>query len=187
MIVGYQGMRGSHTERAATELLARAGIVGYRLDPCVTSAAVVRRLADRSIDLGALALRNAAGGEVAETVEAMRGVALREILRASLPIVHCLYARTPLDPAQVTAVYSHEQALRQCVASLRLHCPDATPVAAEDTALAARRLAQGDYPGAAAVLCSRGAGEQEGLCLIRAGMQDLADNLTEFALVGLAE
>jgi prephenate dehydratase len=186
MIVGYQGMSGSHTERAAVELLARAGISDYSLDPCVTSAAVVRRLVDHSIDLGAVALRNAAGGEVSETVEAMRAVVLREVARAALPIVHCLYARTPLDLAWITTIHSHEQALRQCADNLRRLLPDAQAVSAEDTALAARRLAEGRYADTAAVLCSRSAGEREGLCLIRVDMQDLADNLTEFALLELA-
>jgi prephenate dehydratase len=185
MIVGYQGMRGSHSERAATELLARAGILDYRLDPCVTSAVVIRKLRERSVDLGVLAIRNAAGGDVVETVEAMRGVALREIARVALPIVHCLYARTTLDPSRITAIHSHEQALRQCAGNLQRHFPDAAAVPAEDTALAARRLAEGRYGGDAAVLCSREAGEREGLYLIRADMQDLAANLTEFVLIEL--
>jgi prephenate dehydratase len=186
VIVGYQGIGGSHTERAAIELLARAGITEYRLEACVTAQEVVTRLQARRVDLGVLALRNVVGGEVIETQEATREVALHEHARGALPIVHALYARAARPAAAIATIYSHEQALRQCAQTLRQHCPQAQTVPAPDTAFAARLLAEGQYAEDAAVLCSRAAGEQFGLCLIRDGMQDRADNLTEFALVGLA-
>jgi prephenate dehydratase len=186
MIVGYQGIVGSHTERAAIELLARAAITDYQLEACVTAQEVVARLRARHIELGVLALRNVVGGEVVETREATRDLRLRELARGALPIVHCLYARSALVPAAIAAVHSHEQALLQCAQSLRQLCPQALTIAAADTALAARLLAEGHYPEGTAVLCSRAAGEQFGLCLIRDAVQDRADNLTEFTLVRLA-
>src|SRR5262245_35927215 len=101
MIVGYQGIVGSHSERAAVELLARIGITEYTLDPCVTSAEVVARLDARRIDLGVLAVRNAVGGPVMETVEAVREGTLHEIARCELPIIHGLYGRSPSGAEQV--------------------------------------------------------------------------------------
>jgi prephenate dehydratase len=185
VIVGYQGIAGSFTEGAATELLSRTGVRSYTLDPCVTSREVVHRLVQRRIDLGVLALRNATAGEVAETIDALRGVAVREIDRCALPIVHCLYARTALAAAAIEHVHSHEQALRQCAKHLVRLCPGATTHAAEDTALAAQALASGAWPGRVAVVCSRAAGERLGLVLVEASIQDRSDNLTEFVLIDL--
>ena len=186
IVVGFQGIAGSFSEGAAIELLRRAGVDRYRLEPCVTSAEVVRRLQDERIERGVLALRNVVGGEVRESVDAMRGAQLRVVIRASLPIVHCLYARVACDPSTIVAVHSHEQALRQCRDNLSVLCPHAARVAAEDTALAARDLADGRYADGSAVVCSRGAGERFGLHLLREGIQDRADNLTEFALLALS-
>jgi prephenate dehydratase len=183
LVVGYQGIGGSFSEGAAIELLRRAGIGRYRLEPCVTSAEVVRRLQDARIECGVLALRNVVGGEVQESADALRGVVLRELIRASLPIVHCLYARVACDPSAIVAVHSHEQALRQCRDSLDVLCPHAARITADDTALAARNLAEGRYAEGSAVVCSRIAGEGFGLHLIHEGIQDRADNLTEFALL----
>jgi len=186
VIVGFQGIAGSHSERAAIDLLGRVAVERYRLEPCVTAAEVVSRLRDGRIHRGVLALRNVVGGEVLETLEATRGVSLREIVRAALPIVHCLYARVACDLSEVVALHSHEQAFRQCHETLVRLCPRAALVAADDTALAARHLAEGRYPVGSAVVCSRAAGEQFALCLLREGIQDRADNLTEFALVELS-
>jgi prephenate dehydratase len=183
MIVGYQGMRGSHTERAAMELLQRAGLHGWQLDPCITSHEVVARLSDGRVQLGVLAVSNAVAGEVAETADALRGVACVELARCTLPIVHCLYAREPMAAADVEHVYSHEQALRQCAGSLTRLCPGATLHAMEDTAVAARALAAGRYPGRAAVVCAQAAGEQAGLALLAAAIQDRPDNATAFVLL----
>jgi prephenate dehydratase len=186
MIVGYQGIAGSHSERAAIELLKRLGVSEYRLDPCVTSGEVVARLEAGRVDRGVMALRNAVGGAVAETVNAMRGRALLELARCELQIVHGLYGPAPSSPGHVAAIYSHEQALRQCAGNIRRWYPHATCIAEEDTALAAERLAAGAYPDESAVICSRTAAERLGLRSIRYPFQDREDNLTEFVLVRLA-
>jgi chorismate mutase/prephenate dehydratase len=185
MIVGYQGIAGSHSERAAIELLKRFGVSAYRLDPCVTSGEVVARLEAGRIDHGVMALRNAVGGAVTETVDAMRGRALRELARCELEIVHGLYGPPSSSGEHVDAIYSHEQALRQCAANIRRWYPQATCIAEDDTALAAERLAAGAYPGESAVICSRSAAERLRLHPIRYPFQDREDNLTEFVLVRL--
>lgn len=183
MIVGYQGIAGSHTERAAVVLLARAGIADYTLDPCVTSAEVIARLEAGRVELGVLAVRNAVGGPVMETVEATRERILHEIARCELPIIHGLYGRSSSAAGEVETIYSHEQALRQCARNIQRWYPKATCVAEQDTALAAERLAAGSYPEGSAVICSSGAAERRGLHPIRHPFQDRADNLTEFVLL----
>jgi prephenate dehydratase len=184
-VVGYQGIGGSHSQRAAIELLTRTGVVGYTLDPCVTSQEVVVRLEAGHIDLGVLALRNAVGGEVMETVAALRGRVLRTLARCELPIVHGLYGLRSGSVESVGAIYSHEQALRQCADHIRRCYPAAICIAEQDTALAAERLAAGAYPAGSAVICSQSAAERLGLQAIRFPFQDREDNLTEFALIGL--
>jgi len=183
MIVGYQGIVGSHSERAAVELMAQIGITEYTLDPCVTSAEVVARLEARRVDLGVLAVRNAVGGPVEETVDAMREHSVHEIARCALLIIHGLYGRSPSGADRVETIYSHEQALRQCARNIQRWYPKAICVAEQDTALAAERLAAGSYPECSAVICSSSAAGRLGLHPIRHPFQDRPDNLTEFVLI----
>ena len=50
------------------------------------------------------------------------------------PIHHCLIAAAPLDPARVTRVVSHPQAIAQCARFLRERLPRAEHVSATSTA-----------------------------------------------------
>ena len=184
MVVGFQGIRGSNSELAAIELLKRAGIEDYQLEPCLSSREVVAKLFDRRVDLGALAIRNNAAGEVEESSRALRGYQFDEVARCSLPVIHCLFAKSStVRPSDLRVIYSHEQALLQCRENVRQLCPEATLVPMDDTALAARSLAGGAYPENSGVICSRAAGTRFGLHLLKESLQDRPDNATEFVLL----
>lgn len=185
MTAGYQGEYGSNTERAARLLLDNAGLSDCELQPCRSSAGVIQALRDGRVQLGVYAAENNTGGPVEETVEATRGVELEEIDRIALPIVHCLFARSPMSPGDLSAVFSHPQALSQCTENLGEHCPNATVSPAPDTAVAANWLSSGHYPEDAGVICSKVAGDRAGLVPLIEGFQDRRDNMTTFVLARL--
>lgn len=184
--VGYQGMTGSNSERAAHQLAAMANLIAFELMPCISSDQVISQLSSRTIDFGVVALSNRIAGEVKETARALHDQAVDEVARCDLLVDHCLYSRQQIALEQVTEVYSHRQALLQCQETLTKHCHQAKQIAMEDTALAAKNLSVGQYDPNAAVICSRPAGKLFALTLLMPSIQDQTDNTTTFVLIRLA-
>jgi prephenate dehydratase len=98
------------------------------------------------------------------------------------PIRHCLIARTPLELDQIEAVVSHPQATAQCARFIRTRLPNARVLAGSSTADAVRAVADHDGPWAA--LGNRLAAERYGCQVLRAGVEDIADNETRFVWLG---
>ncbi|RJQ66333.1 MAG: hypothetical protein C4519_25950 [Desulfobacteraceae bacterium] len=182
--IGIQGIEGSYSEQAARILLAQLGVQSYEIMPLLTAGRVIAALAKQIVQLGAVAIRNNHGGEVEETRLAFQTGSFSKVAGCVLPIRHCLYTRDSSVTADaVTIIVSHEQALRQCAENLSGLFPTASRVAIEDTAVGAARLAAGDYPPRAGVICSREAGMRNGLFLLYEKMEDREDNETEFWII----
>jgi prephenate dehydratase len=98
------------------------------------------------------------------------------------PIRHCLIARTALELSEIEAVVSHPQANAQCARFIRTRLPSARVLAGSSTADAVRMLAEHDGPWAA--LGNRVAAERYGCQVLRAGVEDVADNETRFVWLG---
>ncbi len=99
-----------------------------------------------------------------------------------LPIRHCLIARTELELGDVQVVLSHPQANAQCARFLRTRLPTARVQIGTSTAEAVRTVAEHDGPWAA--LGNRLAAELYGGVVLRAGVEDVADNETRFVWLG---
>jgi chorismate mutase/prephenate dehydratase len=78
-------------------------------------------------------------------------------------------------------VYSHQQAFAQCRGWLNEHLPRAELIAVSSTSEAARRAAAELRSGA---ICSRIAAETYGLEILQAHIEDAADNVTRFFVIG---
>ena len=98
------------------------------------------------------------------------------------PIRHCLIARTALELAEIETVVSHPQATAQCARFIRTRLPGAQVLAGSSTAEAVRMVAEHDGPWAA--LGNRLAAERYGCQVLRAGVEDVADNETRFVWLG---
>lgn len=181
--VGYQGDVGSNSEDAARRILGRMGVADFEMVPLVSSANVMGQLKRGEIDLGVVAVKNSTGGIVRETLDVIRNEHLELVSTEVLYIRHCLFKKSVHVPnEEVTRVISHEQALRQCARHLSEVVPNAVPEPIADTAIGAKYLAQGEYDDRTAVLCSRSAGDAQGLFLEREDMQDDSENRTEFRM-----
>ena len=98
------------------------------------------------------------------------------------PIRHCLIARTPLELSEIDTVVSHPQATAQCARFIRTRLPGAQVLAGASTAEAVKTVAEHDGPWAA--LGNRMAAERYGCHVLRAGVEDVADNETRFVWLG---
>ncbi len=132
-------------------------------------------------------IENSLEGSVNATLDALametRDVAIvGEVVH---PIRHCLIARTPLELSEIEAVVSHPQATAQCARFIRTRLPAARVLAGSSTADAVRMIAEHDGPWAA--LGNRVAADRYGCVVLRAGVEDVADNETRFVWLARAD
>lgn len=182
--IGYQGAEGSFSEEAAHRYAQRGEKSQSELIPCVTSKGVIQALMAHEIDLGIMALENARGGVVTETIIALAESRCEAVDLFPILVEQCLLVPANAPGKTIYRIISHPQALRQCAGYLDEHFPGIPRIDAEDTALAAYQLAEGRLDPGSAVIAPRRAAELYGLTVHQSGIQDLgADNQTTFLVV----
>ena len=179
--IAYQGIPGSNSEAASAVFANNQGFAGVKYIPAVHSMGVIETLRKGEADYGVMATRNLIAGPVAETERALSEITCRTVDAQWLPVHHCLFVKN--KDCTIESIASHVQALGQCRSTLLRNYRDAKLVEVEDTALAARYLAEGRLPETTAVLCRKNAGEMFGLTLARENLEDDPRNMTEFVLI----
>src|SRR5690606_31705529 len=96
-------------------------------------------------------------------------------------ISHNLISPSPIE--EIKTVYSKDQALWQCRRWLQTNLPDAELCEVASTSRAVEMVR--DKPGAAAVASSLAA-EMYGAPIVARNIQDKADNVTRFLVIGTA-
>jgi prephenate dehydratase len=161
---------------------------GGRLElvPLATIYDTVMAVHHGDVERALVPIENSLEGSVNATLDALametEDVAiLGEVVH---PIRHCLIARTALELSEIEAIVSHPQANAQCARFIRTRLPGARVLAGASTADAVRMVAEHDGPWAA--LGNRVAAERYGCEVLRAGVEDVADNETRFVWLGRA-
>jgi prephenate dehydratase len=181
MRAGYFGPEGTFTQEA---LIASSGGCGLELVALPTIYDAVMAVHDRVVERSLVPIENSLEGSVNATLDALametEDVAiLGEVVH---PIKHCLIARTAIKLSDIEVVVSHPQANAQCARFIRTELPGARVLAGSSTAEAVRMVATHDGPWAA--LGTRLAAERYGCQILRAGVEDVADNETRFVWLG---
>jgi prephenate dehydratase len=177
MRVGYFGPEGTFTHEA---LIASVTAPGLELVPLPTIYHTVMAVHLGEVDRALVPIENSLEGSVNATLDAlaMETEDVTIVAEVVHPIRHCLIARTDLELGDVETVISHPQATAQCARFIRTRLSQARVLAGSSTADAVRMVAQHDGPWAA--LGNRLAAEQYGCRVLRAGVEDVADNETRF-------
>ncbi len=181
--IGIQGARGSFSEEAAEVFARNHGIDEYELLPLISSDGVMCHLVDGSIDFGVIAMENAQGGVVIESIIALAHYQCDIVEMFHIMVKQNLLARRGMHIGDITEIHSHQQAIRQCRNYLSDHFWTRPLIEEDDTAEAARRLMEGKIPETAAVIGSRTCAELYDLAILQEDIHDLKNNLTLF--VGL--
>lgn len=179
--VAYQGEPGAFGEEAVGRHFARAGLrveaVGFP-----TFADTFAAFRSGRCAFAVVPVENSYAGSVHEVydllLETPEAVVVGEEV---LAVHHCLLAPPGTRLEDVRDVLSHPQALAQCAPFLRAH--GLRPVAAHDTAGAAREVAE-RRPPATAAIAGRGAAERYGLEVLAADIEARHDNRTRFLVLG---
>ncbi len=179
--VGYFGPEGTFTQEA---LLAATRGAELETVPLPTIYDTVMAVHAGTVDRALVPIENSLEGSVNATLDALameteEVAILGEVVH---PIRHCLIARTELELEQIEVVVSHPQASAQCARFIRTRLPGAQVLAGSSTAEAVRQVAAHDGPWAA--LGNRVAAERYGCHVLRAGVEDVADNETRFVWLG---
>jgi prephenate dehydratase len=177
MRVGYLGPEGTFTHEA---LLAATGNDAIEAISLPTIYDAVMAVHDGAVDRALVPIENSLEGSVNATLDSL-AIETEDVAIVG-EVVHrisqCLIARAPLELSEIEAVLSHPQASGQCARFIRTELPGAPVMAAPSTADAVRILAEHEGPWAA--LGNQVAADLYDCVVLRAGVEDGADNETRF-------
>ena len=176
------GAKGSFSEKAGETYIAQEGIHNGEILPLISAEAVLTAVENMACDKGIFPIENSNGGIVIEAVHAMAKHRFTIEKMFELDIHHMLLVKPGVTASHVTAISSHDQALKQCRMYIKRVWPDAEVVPYADTAKAAEDLANGTLPDTTAVIASRGCSALYGLSILEESIQDLKFNYTTFVV-----
>jgi prephenate dehydratase len=175
--VAFLGPPGTFSEEALRAALP----AGAEPVPLPTVYDAVMAVHEGTVDRALVPIENSLEGSVNATLDAL-AVETRDVEivgEAVHAVRHCLIAARHLELDEIEAVVSHPQANGQCARFIRERLPNARVLSTTSTAEAVRTIAEArDSPWAA--LGTRLAAELYGCEILRAGVEDVADNETRF-------
>ena len=155
-----------------------------RLYPTITG--VGEAVAAGEIDEGIVPIENSLEGPVTFTLDLLIAQPTLFIRgEIDLPIEHYLLAKPGTVPAEIKVIYSHPQALGQCRQYLEKNYPQAEQMASLSTVLCVTDSFESKVP--AAAISPRRASELYDVDILDRGIQDVANNVTRFAVIGLSD
>ena len=178
--IGIQGGKGSFSEQAAKQFAINHGIGEYNIVYQISSESVLGGLESDQTDYGVLAMENAQGGVVIESVEALANYRCSIIEMFHITVDQNLLGLSGMNVGDITEIHSHQQALRQCKDFLSEFFWTRPLIEEDDTAESARRLSEGKLPKTAGVIANKACAKLYGLELLQESIHDLKHNLTLF-------
>ncbi len=175
--VACQGVEGAYAQIAADKLFQDAHISYVRSFEAVFSA-----IASGFCQYGVLPLENSTAGSVNRIYDLMMQYNFSIVRSLRLKVDHNLLARPGVKREEIKEVFSHEQAIAQCQEFLKT-MPGVKVTVCENTAVAAKRVAESDRKDVAA-LSSHACGALYGLDTLAADVQDKGNNYTRFICIG---
>jgi chorismate mutase/prephenate dehydratase len=173
--VAYLGPEYSFSHLAALEKFGTS----IEYVPVNNIAAVFESVARHQADFGIVPVENSTDGRIADTLDMFIRTPLTICAEISLRIHHYLLAMC--DQSEIRRVYSKPQALSQCRHWLTANLPLAQTKEVASTTTAVQLAKQEPF---AAAIASRQAASAYGLRIICADIEDRANNITRFAVIG---
>ena len=130
-------------------------------------------------EFGIVPIENSTDGRVVDTLASFADSPLNICGEVLLPIHHCLLCSG--DIAQIQTVQSKPQALSQCRKWLAVHLASAQVAEVSSTAAAAQAASTNST---IAAIASYEAGLHYGLNVVAKNIEDSANNVTRFAIIG---
>ena len=175
--VACQGVEGAYSQIAADKIFKTKANIMYCTDFEGVFAAVDRGMCR----YGILPVENSTAGSVNRIYDLMTKYKFYIVRGLRLRIDHNLLAKPGTQMSDIKEIFSHEQALNQCEEYLN-QFPDVKVTVCENTAMAAKMVAQSDRTDVAA-LSSRSCAELYDLKVLDKCVQDQENNYTRFICI----
>ena len=175
-VVACQGVEGAYSGIACEKLFLRPSIFYFSSFDAVFTA-VEKGLCR----YGVIPVENSTAGTVNAVYDLMVKHDFRIVRSVRIKVDHNLLVRPGTKEEDIREIYSHGQALTQCASFLQ-RFPNAKIIPCENTAVAAKMVAESNDPGVAA-LSSRSCAKLYGLEILMGSVQDSDNNYTRFICV----
>ena len=175
-VVACQGVEGAYSGIACEKLFTRPSIFFFS-----TFDAVFTAVEKGLCRYGVIPVENSTAGTVNAVYDLMVKHDFRIVRSVRIEVDHNLLVKPGTKREEIREIYSHGQALSQCAAFLQ-GFPNAKIIPCENTAVAAKMVAESKEPGVAA-LSSRSCAKLYGLENLMASVQDSDDNYTRFICI----
>ncbi|MDR0856229.1 MAG: chorismate mutase [Clostridiales bacterium] len=175
--VAVQGTLGAYSHLATERLFSLSDITFTK-----NFEGVFNAVQSGLCTYGVLPIENSTAGSVNAVYDLMRKYHFHIARSLKLPVRHSLLAKKGATLQGVREIVSHEQALSQCDNYLKNTFKNAKITVMENTAVAAKLVAESDRLDLA-VLASPQCAELYGLASLAAGVQDNDNNFTRFICI----
>ena len=175
--VACQGVEGANSQAACDKLLPRGNILYVK-----TFEAVFDAVESGLCQFGVVPIENSANGSVRTVYELLQRKHFSIVRATTLHIRHELLAKSGTKLSDLTEIYSHEQAIGQCSRYLTGLNGKVKVTPCANTAVAAKMVAEGINPHAAAI-SSHACAELYGLSVLKDDIQDSDNNYTRFICI----
>ena len=174
--VACQGVAGAYSQIACDRLFKRPAILYLSSFDAVFSA-----IESGLCRYGVVPLENSTAGSVNAVYDLMMNHNFRIVRSVRIKVDHCLLVNPGTKREEIREIYSHQQAISQCEKYLQSF-PNARVIPCENTAVAAKMVAQAGRRDAAA-LSSHACGKIYGLSCLESSVQDMDNNFTRFICI----
>lgn len=176
-IVACQGVEGAYSQIATDRMFASPNIMYFANFEGVFAAV------DQGLcKYGVLPVENSTAGSVNKIYDLMMKYNFYIVKGLRLKIDHNLLVNPGVKKAEIKEIFSHEQAIAQCSEYLKQFPSDVKITVCENTALAAKMVAESGRTDAAA-LSSRFCADLYGLKMLEKAVQDRDNNYTRFICI----
>ena len=177
--VGHQGLKGAFSYICAKEIFPENEIVSFQ-----TFEEVANAVEEEKIDYGVSPFKNSYAGDVIEVQKILeeKKDKLKIVDKKTIPIVHNLCGLQGAKIEDITQIFSHWQALKQCQKILQKIAPKAILVEKENTAISAEYVKKQQNKNFACI-CSKLASKENTLQVFAENIQDDSNNRTTFVIV----
>jgi chorismate mutase/prephenate dehydratase len=174
--VSFLGPEHTYSHEAARGRFG--GSAQFQPEPSI--GAVFQALDAERADYGVVPVENSTEGSVGLTLDLLADTPATIVGEILMPIRHALMSRDG-EPAKIRRILTHQQSLGQCRNFLAANYPHVELEAVASNSLAAKLAAE---DATVAAICSAAAAEGYGLQIIAENIQDVANNVTRFLVLG---
>ena len=175
--VACQGVEGAYSQIATEKLFSLPSIMFFSSFDAVFSA-----IESGLCKYGVLPIENSTAGSVKQVYDLMISKKFKIVRSTRIKIDHNLLAKSGAKLSDIKEIYSHPQAIAQCSDFLSKLTGDVKITKVENTATAARMVAESERSDVAS-LSSRACAAQYGLSILESAVQNNGNNHTRFICI----